>query len=102
MMIFAGNFLVNNAPNGAAKIPPIIKPTMILQFVKPIVAIKTIDSTSVTKNSEKFTDPIVFLGECPEEINVEVTTGPQPPPMASQDPPRRPNPTNKPVSGCLT
>lgn len=103
MMVFAGNLLVNNAPNGAAGIPPMIKPKMIFQFVRPIVNIKTIDSVSVTKNSEKFTDPIVFLGEWPVDIKVEVTTGPHPPPpIASQAPPTSPNPISKLVLGCFS
>ena len=50
------------------------------------------DSAKVTKNSEKLTEPIVMRGYFPRATNVDVTTGPQPPPpMASQNPPNKPS-----------
>ena len=99
-MNFAGIFLVSKAPNGAAKTPPINNPRMTRQCVSPIVRMNVIASARVTKNSEKFTDPIVFLGVWPDDINVEVTIGPQPPPpMASKVPPIKPNGINKLVFG---
>jgi hypothetical protein len=60
MMSFVGNLLVSIAPKGAAMTPPIRSPKMIFQFVRPIVRRKTMDSVTVTKNSEKFTEPMVF------------------------------------------
>lgn len=63
IIAFVGNFLVRNAPIGAAMTPPINNPAMIFQFVNGIIKMKIADATSVTKNSEKFTEPMVFLGE---------------------------------------
>jgi hypothetical protein len=64
---------------------------MTCHFTKPLVAMKVITSAKVTKNSEKFTDPIILRGECPLEISVAVTIGPHPPPpIASHAPPTRP------------
>ncbi len=57
-------------------IPQSNSPKIIFQLVSPMVTIKTTDSVRVTKNSEKFTEPMVLRGECPVEISVEVTTAP--------------------------
>jgi len=52
MIALRGSFLVTKAPRGAAITPPINKPRITFQWVRPMVKMKTTDSVSVTKNSE--------------------------------------------------
>ena len=66
MIALRGNRLVTKAPSGAAITPPVNNPRMTFQWVRPMVTMKTMDSVSVTKNSEKLTEPMVLRGECPK------------------------------------
>ena len=76
----AWSFLHNTAAKGAAKRPPNTKPTMIGQVLVSISNEKTAALINVRKNSAKLTEPMVVRGSLPELTNVDVTTGPQPPP----------------------
>jgi len=87
-----GSSLQTLAARGAAKIPPMIKPTIICQCASPVIVKKAATSDTVTKNSSRLTEPIVNLGLFPLAIKVDVTIGPQPPPpIASKNPPATPN-----------
>ena len=80
------------AASGAAVTPPIIKPRIICHCTNPIIVMKVATSVIVTKNSARFTVPIVNRGLCPLATRVDVTIGPQPPPpIASKKPPIKPN-----------
>ena len=89
---FGSNFLAITAANGAAITPPTINPAITSQVVIERKIRNVIASASVTKNSEAFTEPIVFRAEFPFATSVDVTIGPQPPPpTASINPPKKPN-----------
>ena len=58
---------------GDAIIPPKISPKIISKLVTPIRVIKVKELASVTKNSARFTEPIVCFGFLPLAIKVEDT-----------------------------
>ena len=64
MAVFTGIILVINAPNGAAKAPPNIKPMMTANISDSslILIMKTVEAVTVTKNSAALTEPMTFLG----------------------------------------
>lgn len=91
--ILVGILEQSKAAKGAAITPPIANPAIICQLsCKPKRVTKVAAWAAVTKNSAKFTVPIVILGLFPLAKRVVVTIGPQPPPpTASKKPPINPN-----------
>src|SRR5688572_16766742 len=88
IIIFRGSFPATLAAKGAATAPPMIRPSTIFQCRTPTVIKKVAALASVTKNSVRLTDPIVYFGLLPFAISVLVTIGPQPPPpKESRNPP---------------
>lgn len=88
MTVLAGIRLVRKAPSGAAATPPSINPKIILMCVVPIIAKNVMELANATKNSVRFTEPMVYRGAFPCAIKVDETIGPQPPPpTASRNPP---------------
>ena len=79
--------MVRKAAIGAATIPPMIIGMIILKSMFSRVKRKVIEIASVTKNSAKLTEPIVFLGCEFAAIKVGDVIGPHPPPpIASTNP----------------
>ena len=62
IIVFIGNFLERFAAIGAATIPPKINPKTTCQWEKPISVIKVTELARDTKNSARFTDPMVYFG----------------------------------------
>src|ERR1043166_3298688 len=77
---FIGTLPTNLAAIGAAIRPPIIKPaTSIIGILLKRIK-KVIELTNTTKNSARQTEPITYRGLRRFDINVLVTSVPQPPP----------------------
>ena len=94
-IFFIGSLPTSVAARGAATTPPIIKPKMDCQWLTPRIKKKVTALAIVTKNSVKLTEPITYFGVRPFEINVEVTSGPHPPPPNESRKP--PAPANHPA-----
>ena len=62
-----GIFRVTNAPIGAAITPPVNSPSTVFHWSVPRVRKKVMASTTVTKNSLALTEPMAFLGGCPQQ-----------------------------------
>ena len=87
MATFTGMYLVIMGPNGEPTMPPTTSHPMIDHFVNPIRNSSETELASATKNLERITEPIVYLGLLPPAINVDETIVPHPPPpMASRKP----------------
>src|SRR5215210_8170410 len=80
IIVLRGNLPASLAAIGAAMEPPISKPSTIFQLLTPTVMKKVKALESVTKNSVRLTEPIVYFGDLPFAISVLVTIGPHPPP----------------------
>src|ERR1051326_5799464 len=79
-IVFIGTLPTNLAAIGAAISPPTINPAtstigMLFNRIK-----KVIELTNTTKNSARHTEPITYRGLLRFDINVLVTSVPQPPP----------------------
>src|SRR5436309_6822848 len=94
----AGTCLTAHPPNGAASTPPRTSGTRCSSGEAPSSVKNVAAAATVTKNSVVLTEPTVSRGACPEPINVEVVTGPQPPPpLASRNPETNPSGTTQPA-----
>lgn len=86
-------FLIGNLPtiraaSGAASTPPAIRPIIDCQWLTPRIKKNVMALAIVTKNSVRLTEPMTYFGVRPLDINVEVTSGPHPPPpKESRKPP---------------
>lgn len=86
--IFGLTFFTNKAANGAATTPPIISPKIGAKLSSLMKNKKVLALARETNISTKLPVPTANRGCCPFPINVELTTGPQPPPpIASAKPP---------------
>ena len=95
IMDLTGIRRAKRAAMGADTTPPKINPAITCQYPKPIMVKKVMEDAKETKNSVKFTEPIVYMGCLPLAIKVEDTMGPHPPPpIASKYPPTK---ANKPI-----
>src|SRR5678815_52357 len=88
IMVLRGNLPASLAAMGDASAPPINRPTTTFKWLIPTVKKNVNALVMVIKNSARFTEPIVYLGDRPFAISVLVTIGPQPPPPnESKNPP---------------
>ena len=62
IIVLIGSLLDRFAAIGAATIPPKIKPKTTCQCENPMMLMNVTELASETKNSARFTEPIVYFG----------------------------------------